>query len=323
MRQQHASSLLLLVVLLRQTLNSLAEFRRSGPIASRRALKGAADAAKRNDSQTDCAIFCHAARSEGMIEASGDTDIPFADDDISSAVWCIYHNGRRRRAVPLLGVGKKFRNELGAGSLHLCIADPFWTNDGSIDLSRSRRYRKLEDDSLSMANDRFLQQQQSVTRQGVKRLLAVRVIADGSDEPIESLADIEGAIFGTGEKAVPASIVNQYIWISHGQLQYTPLQNSNVPNNGVLEVTMPSLMGVSVQGEFTELLLNKTRDILLGEDSELTLEDAVDNIIFCLPDGGLFKNSTEWTAFTYLFEPYSYFQKQRCTRLSVGALEYY
>jgi hypothetical protein len=232
---------------------------------------------------------------------------------------------RRRAVIPLLGltgIENVHEDELEAGSLHLCITEPFWTDDGSIDLSMSGRYRWLDASSL-IVDDRSLQQQlprpQSIARSGAKTLLAVRVIANGV-APVETLADMEGTIFGTGAKAIEATVVAQYQQMSHGKLQYEPLTmpgNSNV-KNGVMELTMPKLLGVNVQGAFTELMLNKTQDLLLGADSTGTLEDAVDNIIFCLPDGGLFKGSTDWTAFTYLFEPYSYYQKERCTRLSVG-----
>jgi hypothetical protein len=351
MRQNHRTSLLLLV-LLRQTLSCLAYSRRPRASASARTstarIRGAGGGTNREGANTDprrsnvqtesCEIACHVVRPEvmGAVDATGgdDMDSPYE----VSAIDCIplysqqessSRRSRRRAVIPLLGLtGNEnvHEDELEAGSLHLCITQPFWTDDGSIDLSTSGRYKWLDASSL-IVDDRSLQQQQlqpplrpqSIARSGVKTLLAIRVIADGV-EPVETLADMEGTIFGTGAKAIVATVVAQYQQMSHGKLRYEPLTltgNSNV-QNGVMELTMPKLLGVNVQGSFTELMLNKTQDILLGADSTGTLEDAVDNIIFCLPDGGLFKGSTEWTAFTYLFEPYSYYQKERCTRLSVG-----
>jgi hypothetical protein len=341
MRPQHTS--LLLLVLLRQTLSALADSRRQSSQqqssrvhrSGRRGTRGA-DAAhptpiarRRNNVQTEfCELACHVVRPEVLVAdtGGGDADIPLEVPHID----CIPHyrkqesRKRRRVTIPLLGLTEHedfHEDALEAGSLHLCIDGPHWTDDGSIDLSLSGRYRRLDAPSSTLItdSDRSLQQQQPVGRSGVKTLLAVRVIADGV-APIETVADIEGTIFGTGSKAIDATVVAQYHHMSHGKLRYEPLVlagNKHV-KNGVLELTMPTLAGVSVQGAFTELMLNKTQDILLGTDSTGVLEDAVDNIIFCLPDGGLFKDSTEWTAFTYLFEPFSYYQKERCTRLSVG-----
>ena len=136
------------------------------------------------------------------------------------------------------------------------------------------------------------------------------------EEPVESVGLIEGTVFGTGSSSVTPSVVSQYLDIPHDQLEYVPATGRNI-NNGVLEIEINTsvIAGKDIQGSLTEDLLDRT-EAAIG-----SIADTADNIIFCLPTGSIFQKNPEWTAFTYLFEPYSYYQQSRCTRLSVAVHE--
>ena len=178
-----------------------------------------------------------------------------------------------------------------------------------------------------------------------KRLLAIRVSSLSSGEtPEESLTLIQSAIFGnhsttnsnnTNSSEIPwnnnaTSVVEQYQYISHGQLLLEPVDattaqttlsstsSSSVINivGGVFDLYIPNITftGQSISN-LTDIILQETVQQL--SSSSLLLTDIADHIIFCLPNGSLFKNNPNWTAYTYLNQPYSYYQLSRCTRLSV------
>jgi hypothetical protein len=171
-------------------------------------------------------------------------------------------------------------------------------------------------------------------RRGTKRLLAVRISTTYGEEPDESLAEIEGAVFGTGTNpdaiAADATVVAQYTAVSHNQVHFIPATQpededaavaaasrssallavedaiNNTANNltdGVMDVTVDTLFNGTDIHILTEFILNATRDALGGR----ALLEVADNYIFCLPNGSTFGSNAEWTAFTHLFEPVRFF----------------
>jgi len=104
-----------------------------------------------------------------------------------------------------------------------------------------------------------------------------------------------------------------------------------------------AVVGEGAQGSLNRAILEATEE-QLG-----SLDEIANHIIFCIPTGSLIQGSTAWMAYTYLYEPvsvdvlalprmncgpcvatpstntsafslspqYSYYQKSRCTRLSV------
>jgi hypothetical protein len=148
-------------------------------------------------------------------------------------------------------------------------------------------------------------------RQGRRSLLAVRVTSAWGEEPVETVLDIERALFlgggaagesnnddGGGDNNIYRNNtpLTQYSRVSHNQLQFVPA--------GVIEVhlTQAPVAGNDVDGDLlSAMLLNETARVY-NSNSTTALSD-VSNIVFCLPDGGLFGDDTDWTAFTFLFEP--------------------
>lgn len=167
-----------------------------------------------------------------------------------------------------------------------------------------------------------------------KRLLAIRVSSLSSGEtPEESLMSIQSAIFGNRTtnnntfSEIPlnaTSVVDQYQYISHGQLLWEPVDTTTTQTlsstssidivGGVFDLNIPNIT-------FTGQSISNLTDIILQQTlKQLTLSsltDVADHVIFCLPNGSSFRNDPNWTAYTYLNQPYSYYQLSRCTRLSV------
>ena len=151
-------------------------------------------------------------------------------------------------------------------------------------------------------------------RSGTKRLLAVRLSANGGSEvPEETVEEIQNTIFGSATTQNLPTVVSQYAAVSHGALQFVPAQGVGI-ENGVIEIVMDAPLAtknVSIQGPMLQEIL-KSAAGTLGD-----LDEVADHIIFCLPTGSILNGSAKWTAFTYLYEPYSYYQRSRCTKLSV------
>ena len=152
-------------------------------------------------------------------------------------------------------------------------------------------------------------------RSGTKRLLAVRISAlEGSEEPVETATEIRDAIFGSDNlpESLP-TVVSQYAAVSRGALQFVASSGVGI-NDGVAEISISTSVvngSRSIQGNLMQEILDATA-LALGD-----LETVADRIVFCIPTGSLLNNSPKWTAFTYRYEPYSFYQKSRCTKLSV------
>lgn len=151
-------------------------------------------------------------------------------------------------------------------------------------------------------------------RSGTKRLLAVRLLTNGGSEvPDETISEIQDTIFGSKATSTQPTVISQYAAVSHGKLQFIPAQGPGI-DNGVVEIVMDAPLtsgNISIQGPMLVEILESAASAL-GD-----LEEVADHIIFCLPTGSLLNGKAMWTGFTYLYEPYSYYQRSRCTKLSV------
>jgi hypothetical protein len=172
----------------------------------------------------------------------------------------------------------------------------------------------LQSDREKSWQNQFRSTQERKLERTTKRLLAVRVSSSLSGEvPAESIASIQGAIFGFGSNPDNISfsdgtVVAQYAALSHEQLLFEPATNTetNAAGNagaiqhGVLDVIVDniSFVGQSITN-VTATILEQTQKIL----GVLSLLDIADHFIFCLPKGGIYNNDANWTAFTFLFEP--------------------
>jgi hypothetical protein len=113
------------------------------------------------------------------------------------------------------------------------------------------------------------------------------------------------------------SVVEQYAAATLGNLLYTPLQGPGY-ERGILQVNMAKydptfqIANTGIQTAIPTILQATAETLGVTE-----LTDIVDHIIFCLPNDSLLGGTKAWTAFTYLYEPYTYYQRSRCTKLSV------
>jgi hypothetical protein len=151
---------------------------------------------------------------------------------------------------------------------------------------------------------------------GIKRLLAIRVSFSDEIVPAESVAAIQSAIFGKGSGNLMSSslsndtvsVVAQYAAVSHGQLQFVPatVVTGTDRTEGVLDVTLPNMAHLTGQPivNLTTTIVAQTEQVLFGTEGR-SLLDVADHVLFCLPNGSAFQdnNDTDWTAFTYLYEP--------------------
>jgi hypothetical protein len=174
---------------------------------------------------------------------------------------------------------------------------------------------------LEYGNVNHLSKQKRNVVQTTQRLLAVRVSSSSSsEEPEESVASIQGAIFGYGSNPdgisfTDSTVVAQYAAISHDQLLFVPaVAPSSRIVGGVLDIIVDNVTfaGQSIS-DITTAVLEQTRDAL-GIQS---LTDIADRVMFCLPTGGILKNDPNWTAFTYPNEPV-----RKCSAANSSLMEF-
>jgi len=285
-------------------------------LSSAHALRGV-DHHLQHETVSDRCLPCKVVRPEVLTEASALENYEYDLRCITSA----HENGSMRTSLALEGLPTDLvhanKDALEAGEWHICI------QSGDYQLHHEQnRILLAESPTILDHRDRSLQQLSDFERRrGRQSLLAVRVSSSVSGvSPLETVDEIEAALFGSGpnpEQLEPHQVVvNHYAMISHEQLLYEPAV-ADIPDsiqNGVTEISidMPFDETVDVQTDILPRLLTATRERI----GSYTL-DSIDKIIFCLPTGAHFQGDSDWTAFTYLWEPYSYYQRSRCTRLSV------
>lgn len=268
---------------------------------------------------SDECLPCKVVRPEVLTESSALDNFEYDLRCLTSAL----DNGSLRTSLALEGLPTDLlhanKDALEAGEWHICVQ----AGDYHVQHEQNR-VLLAESPTITIFDrrDRSLQEQSNYDlRLGRQSLLAVRVSSSVSGvSPTETVDEIEAALFGSGpnpDQLEPHQVVvNHYAAVSHGQLLYEPAV-ADIPGtirNGVTEISIdtPFDETVDVQTDILPRLLTATRE-RIGSD---TL-DSIDKIIFCLPTGAHFEGDADWTAFTYLWEPYSYYQRSRCTRLSV------
>jgi Gametolysin peptidase M11 len=130
------------------------------------------------------------------------------------------------------------------------------------------------------------------------------------EHPGMTKSEIEGSIFGTGLNAPGHSLVSQYRACSFGALDFRPAVGNGI-ENGVAQVVMRKpVAGGEILGSLQD-------DILEAAEEQMGSLGQFDHIIFCIPDDALMAGAEKWTAFTYFHSHWSFFQKKRCSAMSV------
>ena len=202
------------------------------------------------------------------------------------------------------------KGELASARANVCISD------GEIDRAN---YRVIiaEGAELTMMQTRRRLYRNLQPIVGTRSILAVQLSSSfmsGSgrkqENPGLSSSEIEGSMFGTGPDAPGHDLVSQYNSCSFGALNLIPAVGPNI-ENGVVEVQLRKpIAGGEILGSLQDDILEATEE-LVGP------LDQYDHIIYCIPDDALMDGTTAWTAFTYFHSHWSFFQKRRCSAMSV------
>jgi Gametolysin peptidase M11 len=131
------------------------------------------------------------------------------------------------------------------------------------------------------------------SRFGVKQILVVRVSSLQGETPIESLDEIEAAVYGTGPNPmnVPAdsSVVAQFRAVSHGRLVYEPIIVPNLTRHGLLDIVIEeSTLNANISS--TTRFDTIVRPAMMNEVTRILGESIfgiAHRILFCMPSGSL------------------------------------
>ncbi|GKY98308.1 hypothetical protein MPSEU_000788400 [Mayamaea pseudoterrestris] len=253
----------------------------------------------------DC-IACHITEVEAIF------DVPGTEGADGAQYACHYDNPLGFRDSLSISLSQPTLNQYEAliqsGAANFCVPSKY----------QEGRLLVVPQDVLLKPDSRRrkLQSHKDYTV-GTKRVLTVRVTSSSGEEPNETTEEIGRAIFGTNWDASTLSqpsvtVVEQYEAVSHGQLQLIQAVGNGI-SNGIIQVQLnETVSGKEIQRDLTSEILAATR-AALGMD----LSEVAEHFIFCLPNDSLLNGKDSWTAFTNLFEPYSYYQQSRCTKLSV------
>lgn len=152
---------------------------------------------------------------------------------------------------------------------------------------------------------------------GTRSILAVQLTTSFmsnnervTEHPGMSKVEIQGSIFGTGQHAPGHDLVSQYRDCSFGALDLVPASGTNI-QNGVAQVRLRKpIAGGEILGSLQD-------DILEATEERVGSLDQFDHIIYCIPPDSNMDGSAKWTAFTYFHSHWSFFQKKRCSAMSV------
>jgi hypothetical protein len=251
-------------------------------------------------SNVDC-ISCHITELEATYDDET-TDrstsvVPFA---------CHYDHALGYRYTLPIALPASFTQQhaasISSGTAHFCIPVEHLAADGSsitLPEHMSSQLQPLQQRKLLSHRDYTV---------GTKRVLAVRITSTFGESPVETLDDIQQAIFGNATSAATnssttteTSVVQQYYAVSHQQLNLIAATGSNIVD-GVVHVQLNAqIAGQDIQANLTSQILAATQAALGGS----ALSDVAEHFIFCLPNSSLLNGQNSWTAFTYLFEPVS------------------
>lgn len=268
----------------------------------------------------EAALTCNLAYAEILTEEGDDADDE--DDEDNTTLYCLTKRSgyAYRESIPSVlpaAFVEEHREAISAGTLKVSVASQYLVTDDNDVQTLVVPDQSIDALIVVRTSNNDIRERRRLSkevRSGRKRLLAVRLLANGGTEvPPETLPDIRNAIFGSASTQNLPTVTSQYAAVSHGKLQIVPAQGPGI-QDGVIEITMQASLAtgnVSIQGPMLEDILRSTANAL-GD-----LDEVADHIIFCLPSGSLLNGKAKWTAFTYLYEPYSYYQRSRCTKLSV------
>jgi hypothetical protein len=131
------------------------------------------------------------------------------------------------------------------------------------------------------------------SRFGVKQMLVVRVSSLQGETPMESLDEIEAAVYGTGPNPmhVPAdaSVVAQFRAVSHTRLVYEPIVVPNLTRPGLLDIVIEESM-INTNLSTTTRFDTIVRPAMIAAVTRVLGESIfgiAHRVLFCMPSGSL------------------------------------
>ena len=150
------------------------------------------------------------------------------------------------------------------------------TDDGVVPGNSS-----MEDDGLGFGN---------------RTTLVVRV-SGTTESPEESVASLEGAVFGLGNESLTNSMSAQFRRCSFSKLDFVPSPDFSQVENGVIDVQLNyALQGRGALGVMADVI-----DVLPSIFGiPLLPRLSFDHVVFCIARGTTFAGRANWTGFAAL-----------------------
>ena len=146
---------------------------------------------------------------------------------------------------------------------------------------------------------------------GNRTVLVVRVLGTG-ESPVETLEELQGAVFGLGRQPLSNSMRAQFGRCSFSKIEFIPASGFEQFDNGVLNIPL----GYRLQGRGALGVMVDATDAVKAILGVEFLRGSFDHIIFCMARGTTYGGRSDWTAFATLNGWRSVFNSGRCDSLS-------
>lgn len=183
--------------------------------------------------------------------------------------------------------------------LFLALALPKICTPSLVIVGNKSDSSAINDDSLNFPalnvtlSEKLRLQRVQESRFGVKKILVVRVSSLHGDSPIESLDEIEAAVYGTGPNPmhvpVDSSLVAQFRAVSQSRLVFEPIVIQNLTRPGLLDIVIEESTlnnNTSSTNRFDTIV----RPAMMTEVARILGESIfaiANHILFCMPSGSL------------------------------------
>jgi Gametolysin peptidase M11 len=173
--------------------------------------------------------------------------------------------------------------------------------------------------ALQQINQEPMQNRRLSPKTGTASVLSVLVTSNLGEKANETADNLSGYLFGLGPQASKNTPLTLYSQCSFGALKLHPASVGNNVVNGVVRVETPMALADG-SCSLTEGVCQ--RQIIAATEEALGQSvSSYDFVMFCVPDGVLFRDSSEWTAFAYSGDNRSFFRSGFCSSLTVTAHE--
>jgi hypothetical protein len=259
--------------------------------------------------QHDDAIFCH------LFVASGSESRMEHGDETLVKYQCLFDEDERRRKH-VIDLPQSFLNE----HKRIIMQNPILRIPGGVVTKRSVHIPANADITIHAETS---PRRRLAPKSGTPTALTVRVIANGNAQPDETKSQLQGRIFGEGDDAQENTVFTQYKKCSFGAQDIQPATAGNGVQSGVVEVNADiDIASCNILGDCQEEILAATElQLGISPGSLDSSNPPYDFVMFCMPDGSMFGNRTDWAAFAYTGDRTAFFQNGNCGFMTTGMHE--